>query len=128
MWVMLSPRWHSGMLLSDVFIFVSEGENLHSFFRYQHGFGLKKDDETAVFYAYRASNIASESYHQVGGQPLAQTDRITDRTESEVRQVYQLLDSQSPNNDSLSQVHKGNEGNDDEIIQTLIMQAKEVCL
>jgi SEL1 protein len=74
-------------------------------YRYQNGIGVLRDPETAAQYAQRAVAVAAEEYHRVGGQPVMESDRITDDTEKVVA--------------------KGNTGNDDELIADQRVRAAE---
>lgn len=50
--------------------------------RYQEGRGgLGVDVDVAAHYASLAAASSSEEYHRVGGQPIVESDRITDATE-----------------------------------------------
>lgn len=53
-------------------------------YRYTHGFGVKKNLETAAQYASQAVKVAADQYHKVGGQPILEADRIDDHTEGQV--------------------------------------------
>jgi hypothetical protein len=55
--------------------------------RYQRGFGVPRDTETAAFYSLLAASASSVAYHAVGGMPLIEKDRVNDEMEKTVRMI-----------------------------------------
>jgi hypothetical protein len=75
--------------------------------RYEHGIGgVIADIETAAQYSLLPADSASHLFHTIGGQPVIEADRIDDNTEPDIG--------------------KGNQGNDDELIQYQKIRAQEV--
>ena len=53
-------------------------------YRYHQGLGVIKDTETACYYGALAAAVSSTEFSRVGGQPILESDRITDSTEKQI--------------------------------------------
>ncbi len=81
--------------------------------------------ETALLYLSNPTIVASEAFHAYGAQPIIESDRINDQT---VRDVSLFPSSVYDDFIIVTQVAKGHQGSDDEMIQFQIVRAKEVCM
>jgi TPR repeat protein len=93
-----------GLLYAASMLGVHEARTMLSY-RFSQGLGVAEDLETAAFYGLVSAMQASVEFHSIGGEPVAERDRIDDNTEKAVLQ--------------------GNRGSDDELIQLQAVQASE---
>lgn len=72
--------------------------------RYQRGWSTSVDIETSLIFAQWVHPFVNSEFHRVGGQPIAEKERLNEL--------------------SANEVSKGQEGDDDEIIQAHMHQAR----
>lgn len=72
---------------------------------FETGQGVSRDAETAAFYGMSAAQRAATEFHSLGGEPVAEQDRLNDDTDKAV--------------------FVGNQGDDDEAIQLQLARARE---